>query len=73
VADRLTITEDTVKALVKSILSKLIANDRTYAVTIAVKRGIIDLEGARKGNLQHTLLGVSGDFNSNVLLRAKGG
>lgn len=43
VADRLKITEDTVKAHVKSILSKLSANDRTHAVTIAVKRGIIDL------------------------------
>ena len=43
VADKLTITEDTVKAHVKSILSKLGANDRTHAVTIAVKRGIIDL------------------------------
>jgi DNA-binding NarL/FixJ family response regulator len=43
VADKLTITEDTVKAHVKSILSKLSANDRTHAVTIAVKRGIIDL------------------------------
>ena len=43
VADRLSITEDTVKAHVKSILSKLSANDRTHAVTIAVKRGIIDL------------------------------
>ena len=43
VADRLRITEDTVKAHVKSILSKLSANDRTHAVTIALKRGIIDL------------------------------
>lgn len=43
VADRLSITEDTVKAHVKNILSKLGANDRTHAVTIAVKRGIIDL------------------------------
>ncbi len=43
VADKLRITEDTVKAHVKSILSKLSANDRTHAVTIAVKRGIIDL------------------------------
>lgn len=43
VADQLIITEDTVKAHVKSILSKLSANDRTHAVTIAVKRGIIDL------------------------------
>ena len=43
VADRLLITEDTVKAHVKNILSKLSANDRTHAVTIAIKRGIIDL------------------------------
>jgi DNA-binding NarL/FixJ family response regulator len=43
VADRLAITEDTVKAHVKNILSKLGANDRTHAVTIALKRGIIDL------------------------------
>jgi two-component system, NarL family, response regulator len=43
VADKLRITEDTVKAHVKSILSKLSANDRTHAVTIALKRGIIDL------------------------------
>jgi DNA-binding NarL/FixJ family response regulator len=43
VADRLSIVEDTVKAHVKSILSKLSANDRTHAVAIAVKRGFIDL------------------------------
>jgi DNA-binding NarL/FixJ family response regulator len=43
VADKLSITEDTIKMHVKSILSKLGANDRTHAVTIAVKRGIIEL------------------------------
>jgi DNA-binding NarL/FixJ family response regulator len=43
VADRLVITEDTVKAHVRSILSKLGANDRTHAVTISLKRGIISL------------------------------
>lgn len=43
VADQLSISEDTVKAHVKNILSKLGANDRTHAVTIAVKRGIIEL------------------------------
>lgn len=43
VADRLAITEDTVKAHVRNILSKLAANDRTHAVTIALKRGIINL------------------------------
>jgi len=41
VADKLSVTEDTIKMHVKSILSKLGANDRTHAVTIAVKRGII--------------------------------
>ncbi|MDR3724886.1 MAG: response regulator transcription factor [Terracidiphilus sp.] len=43
VADKLSITEDTVKAHVRSILSKLGANDRTHAVTIALKRGIINI------------------------------
>ena len=43
VAGRLAITEDTVKAHVRNILSKLGANDRTHAVTIALKRGIIIL------------------------------
>jgi DNA-binding NarL/FixJ family response regulator len=43
VADHLGISEETVKAHMKSILSKLGANDRTHAVTIALKRGIIDI------------------------------
>jgi len=43
VADKLAVTEDTIKMHVKSILSKLGANDRTHAVTIAVKRGIMEL------------------------------
>jgi DNA-binding NarL/FixJ family response regulator len=43
VADRLAISEETVKGHVKNILSKLGANDRTHAVTIALKRGIINL------------------------------
>ncbi|HXA65346.1 MAG TPA: response regulator transcription factor [Bryobacteraceae bacterium] len=41
IADQLSITEDTVKGRVKSILSKLGANDRTHAAMIGVKRGII--------------------------------
>src|SRR5262245_49728976 len=41
VADDLAISEETVKAHLKRILAKLGANDRTHAVTIAVKRGII--------------------------------
>ena len=43
VADHLSISEETVKAHMRSILSKLGANDRTHAVTIALKRGIIDI------------------------------
>ena len=43
VAQRLSISEETVKAHMRSILSKLGANDRTHAVTIAVKRGIIEI------------------------------
>jgi DNA-binding NarL/FixJ family response regulator len=43
VADQLSVTEETVKAHVKNILSKLNANDRTHAVTIGLKRGIIEL------------------------------
>jgi DNA-binding NarL/FixJ family response regulator len=43
IGDRLSLTEGTVKGYVKSILSKLGASDRTHAVTVALKRGIIDL------------------------------
>jgi len=43
IADRLKISEETVKAHMKNILSKLSANDRTHAVTIALKRGMIEL------------------------------
>ncbi len=40
---QLSLAEDTVKAHMKNIMSKLGANDRTHAVTIALKRGIIDV------------------------------
>lgn len=43
VASQLGISEETVKAHMKSILSKLSANDRTHAVIIALKRGIIEV------------------------------
>jgi DNA-binding NarL/FixJ family response regulator len=43
IAALLSITEETVKGHVKNILAKLGANDRTHAVTIGLKRGIIDL------------------------------
>ena len=40
---RLSISEETVKSQVRSILSKLNANDRTHAAMIGLKRGIIEL------------------------------
>jgi len=43
VAERLDISEDTVKGHVRSILSKLNASDRTHAVTIALRRGFFEL------------------------------
>ena len=43
IATLLSVTEDSVKGQVRNILSKLGANDRTHAVTIGIKRGIIDL------------------------------
>ena len=43
IASELSIAEDTVKMHVRNILSKLQVNDRTEAVTIALRRGIIDL------------------------------
>jgi DNA-binding NarL/FixJ family response regulator len=43
IAARMAITEETVKSHMTKILGKLRANDRTHAVTIGLKRGIIDL------------------------------
>ena len=43
VAAALQVPEETVKSRMKSILGKLAANDRTHAVTLALKRGIIDM------------------------------
>lgn len=43
IADELSISEETVKGHVKNILSKLDASDRTHAVTLGLKRGIIEL------------------------------
>lgn len=42
VAQGLGIAEETVKAHMSALLAKLGANDRTHAVTIAIRRGIID-------------------------------
>ena len=43
IARGLSLAEETVKVHVKNILSKLGVNDRTHAVTVGLKRGIIDL------------------------------
>lgn len=43
IADKLFIAEETVKAHMKHIMEKLGANDRTQAVTIAARRGLIQL------------------------------
>ena len=43
IAAELSLTEETVKSHIRSILSKLGANDRTHAVAIGLKRGIIGL------------------------------
>jgi DNA-binding NarL/FixJ family response regulator len=41
IADVLSMSQDTIKGYVRNILTKLGANDRTHAVTIGLKRGII--------------------------------
>ncbi|WP_273487120.1 response regulator [Roseateles chitosanitabidus] len=43
IGGQLDIAEGTVKAHMKNILGKLAASDRTHAVTIALRRGIIEL------------------------------
>jgi DNA-binding NarL/FixJ family response regulator len=42
VADKLDVSEDTIKSHMKSVLAKLQAKDRTHAVMIAMKRGFLD-------------------------------
>jgi DNA-binding NarL/FixJ family response regulator len=43
IACQLSIAEETVKSHITNILAKLGANDRTHAVTLALKRGIIEI------------------------------
>jgi DNA-binding NarL/FixJ family response regulator len=43
IADNLSLSEETIKAHMRNILSKLGANDRTHALAIALKRGIIEI------------------------------
>jgi DNA-binding NarL/FixJ family response regulator len=42
IADELGISEETVKSHMRNIMAKLTASDRTHAVTIAIKRGILN-------------------------------
>jgi DNA-binding NarL/FixJ family response regulator len=44
IAARLSLSEGTVKNYVSEILSKLHANDRTHAVVLAIRRGLLELE-----------------------------
>ena len=44
IAGSLGLSEETIKGYLKSILAKLDANDRTHAVTLAQRRGIIELD-----------------------------
>ena len=43
IAERLSISEETVKVHIKHIMDKLGARDRTQAIAIAVRRGLIQL------------------------------
>src|SRR5260370_1157311 len=43
IAAHLSISEESVKSRVKNIFEKLGARDRTHAVTVGLKRGIIEL------------------------------
>jgi DNA-binding NarL/FixJ family response regulator len=44
IAERLGLTEQTVKGYLKNVFAKLGANDRTHAVTIAIRRGFLEAE-----------------------------
>lgn len=44
IGSALSISEETVKAHMKNILAKLGVRDRTHAVTVALRRGILSLE-----------------------------
>jgi DNA-binding NarL/FixJ family response regulator len=43
IADQLAIAETTVNFHIKNLVDKLGANDRTHAVTIAVRRGLLQM------------------------------
>ena len=43
IANQLSLSEETIKTYMKSIMTKLKANDRSHAVAIAMERGLLDL------------------------------
>jgi DNA-binding NarL/FixJ family response regulator len=43
IADQLSISETTVNFHIKNIVDKLQANDRTHAVTLALRRGLLEI------------------------------
>jgi DNA-binding NarL/FixJ family response regulator len=43
IADKLTISENTVNFHIKNLMGTLRANDRTHAVTIALRRGLLQI------------------------------
>jgi DNA-binding NarL/FixJ family response regulator len=43
IADQLAISENTVNFHIKNLMDKLRANDRTHAVTIALRRGLLEI------------------------------
>jgi DNA-binding NarL/FixJ family response regulator len=43
IATSLGLSEETIKSYVKNLIAKLRANDRTHAVTIALRRGYLDI------------------------------
>jgi DNA-binding NarL/FixJ family response regulator len=43
IADQLSIAETTVNFHIKNLVDKLGANDRTHAVTIAIRRGLLQV------------------------------
>ena len=44
IADKLGIAETTVNFHIKNLVDKLGANDKTHAVTIAIRRGLLEVE-----------------------------
>src|SRR5713226_10510847 len=59
IAQRLFISEETVKVHIKHIMEKLEASDRTQAVAIGIRRGIIQLSREALPDSPHSTVGPS--------------